>query len=182
MIPRSLNLVEWFWIYAHFLKYSHFQILLDFYDRWAKNCVRKSLPKVFLGSPLIRGDKRNTDQWASTKDHMEGFSLHNSSLIGNNNQANLENDCISRNGHRIKITQPNLMILVSFFFAEDALSNSEEKKIVTLLARKVLKVVRCISLSFKLNGMELWRMRTNKALFLFLLALIHDSVYMSLLY
>ena len=29
----------------------------------------------------------------------------------------------SRNGHRIKITQPNLMILVSFSSGEDALSN-----------------------------------------------------------
>ena len=38
------------------------------------------------------------------------------------NQAKFENDCISRNGHRIKITQPNLMILVSFSSAENALS------------------------------------------------------------
>ena len=33
------------------------------------------------------------------------------------------NDCISRNGRRIKSTEPNLIILVSFSFAEDALSN-----------------------------------------------------------
>ena len=30
-------------VYAHFLKYSHFQISLDFCDRWAKNCVGKGL-------------------------------------------------------------------------------------------------------------------------------------------
>ena len=55
--------------------------------------------------------------------YMEGFSLHNSSLVGRKNQAKFENDCISRNGHRIKITQPNSMILVSFSSGEDALSN-----------------------------------------------------------
>ena len=54
---------------------------------------------------------------------MEGFSQHNSSIIGRKNQAKFENYCISRNGHRIIITQPNLMILVSFSSAEDALSN-----------------------------------------------------------
>ena len=53
---------------------------------------------------------------------MEGFSRHNSSLIGRKNPAKFENDCISRSGHRFKITQPNLMIFVSFFFVEDALS------------------------------------------------------------
>ena len=71
---------------------------------------------------------------------MEGFSLHNSSLVGRKNQAKFENDCISRNGHRIKITQPNLMILVSFSSEEDALSN--DVKYITLLARKVLKIRR----------------------------------------
>ena len=46
-----------------------------------------------------------------------------STLIGRKNQAKSENDCVSRNGHRIKITQPNSMILVSFSSAEDALFN-----------------------------------------------------------
>ena len=58
---------------------------------------------------------------------MEGFSRHNSSLIGRKNHAKFENDSISRYGHRIKITQPNLMILISFSFAEDALSNDVNK-------------------------------------------------------
>ena len=87
---------------------------------------------VFGGSPLIRGKKINTDQWASTKHLVEDFSRHNSSLIGRKNQAKFENDCISRNGHRIRITQPNSMILVSFSSAEDALSKDVNKY---LLAR-----------------------------------------------
>ena len=37
------------------------------------------------------------------------------------------NDCISRNGHRIKITQPKLMILVSFSSAEYAWSYDMKK-------------------------------------------------------
>ena len=54
---------------------------------------------------------------------MKGYSRHNSSLIGRKNQAKFDNDRISRNGHRIKTTQPNLMILVSFSSAEDVWSN-----------------------------------------------------------
>ena len=54
---------------------------------------------------------------------MEGFSRHNSLLIGRKNQAKSENNCISRSGHRFKTTQPNLMILVSFSSVEYALSN-----------------------------------------------------------
>ena len=45
---------------------------------------------------------------------MKGHSQHNPSLIGRKNQAKFENDCVLTNGHRIKITQSNLMILVSF--------------------------------------------------------------------
>ena len=60
---------------------------------------------------------------ASPKHLMEGFSRHNSSLIGRKYQAKFENDCISRSGHRFKITQPNLMILISFSFAEDVTYN-----------------------------------------------------------
>ena len=44
-------------------------------------------------------------------------------LISRKNQAKFENDCISRNGHRVKITQPNSMIFLSFSSAENALSN-----------------------------------------------------------
>ena len=47
--------------------------------------------------------------------------------LGRKNQAKFENDCISRSGHRFKITQPNLMILVSFSSVEDALSNDVNK-------------------------------------------------------
>ena len=52
MIPKSLNLVEQFWFYANFLKYSHCQISLEFCDRWAKNCERKSLPYGVLWKPI----------------------------------------------------------------------------------------------------------------------------------
>ena len=75
---------------------------------------------VSCGSPLSRVSFVATDQWASTKHHMEGLSRHNALLIGHKNPAKFENDCVSRNGHRIKITQPNLIILVSFSSAEYA--------------------------------------------------------------
>ena len=42
-------------------------------------------------------------------------------------QAKFENDCVLRNGHRIKITQPNSMILVSFSSVEDALFSDVKK-------------------------------------------------------
>ena len=48
---------------------------------------------------MILGNRRNTDQWASIKHLMGGFSRDNSSLIGRQNEAKFENDCISRNGH-----------------------------------------------------------------------------------
>ena len=82
---------------------------------------------VFCGSLLIRGNKRNTEQWASTGQRMDCLSRQNSSLIGPKNPAKFENDSISRSVHRFKITQPNLTILVSFFFAEDVLSNDVKK-------------------------------------------------------
>ena len=78
---------------------------------------------VFCGSPLIRGNKRNTEQWASTGQRMDCLSQQNSSLIGPKNPAKFENDSISRSVHRFKITEPNLTILVSFSSAEDVLSN-----------------------------------------------------------
>ena len=82
---------------------------------------------VFLFLPRING-------------LMEDFYRHNSSLIGRKNQAKFENDCISRNRHRIKITQSKLMILVSLSSAEYALSNDVNN--MTFLARNVLKIRR----------------------------------------
>ena len=81
---------------------------------------------ISCGSPLICVSFVATpDQWPLLPQNiiMEGLSRHNSSLIGRKNTAKFENYCISRNGHKIKITQPNFMILVSFPFAEYALSN-----------------------------------------------------------
>ena len=61
-----------------------------------------------------------TDQRAFTNTIiMEGLSRHNSPLIGRKNPAKFENDPISRNGHRIKITQPNNDLGISFSSAED---------------------------------------------------------------
>ena len=45
---------------------------------------------------------------------MKGHSQHNPSLIAGKNQVKFENDCVLTDGHRIKITQSNLMIFVSF--------------------------------------------------------------------
>ena len=72
---------------------------------------------------LIRVNKRNTFNGIPQSIIMKGYSRHNSSLIGRKNRAKFENDCISRNGHRMKTTQPNLMILVTFSSAEDVWSN-----------------------------------------------------------
>ena len=84
----------------------------------------QSFHMVFCGSPLIRGNKRNTDQWASMRHRMEGLFRHNSSVAHRSQKSReFENDCISRRVHRFNITQPNLMILVSFTSAEDGLSN-----------------------------------------------------------
>ena len=58
---------------------------------------------------------------------MKGLSRYNSTLTSRKNQVKFENDCVSRNGHKIKIAQPNSMILVSFSSAEDALFNNVKK-------------------------------------------------------
>ena len=63
------------------------------------------------------------------------FPTQSSSLIDRKHLATFENDCVSRNGHRIKITQINSMILVSFSSAEDALFT--DVKSITLLDRMV---------------------------------------------
>ena len=76
---------------------------------------------VFWGSPLIRVNA------IPQSIIMNGYSRHNSSLIGPKNPAKFENDSILRNGRRIKTTQPNLMILVSFSSAEDVWSNDVNK-------------------------------------------------------
>ena len=80
------------------------------------------------------------DQWASPKHHMKGHSRHNSLIIGRKNQAKFENYCVSRNGLRIKITQPNSMILASFSSAEDALLFNIDFFFfyITLLDRRVI--------------------------------------------
>ena len=122
MIPRSLNLI--ILILWPFVKTQSFSNFAWFFDRWAKDYVGNDLSLLCFGEA----------HWSvSTKETrfnripqciiMKGYSRHNSSLIGRKNQAKFDNDRISRNGHRIKTTQPNLMILVSFSSAEDVWSN-----------------------------------------------------------
>ena len=124
---------------VHFLKYNHFQISLDFCDRWAKNYRKKPSIRCFGEAHWSVATKETRINGLPQITIWKAFPRHNSLLIGRKNQAKFD-DCISRNGHKIKITQPNLMILVSFSSAEDALSN--DVKNITLLARKVLKI-RC---------------------------------------
>ena len=58
---------------------------------------------------------------------MKGYSWHNFSLIGRKQRAKFENDRILRNGHTIKIAQPNVILLVLFSSAEDVWSNDVNK-------------------------------------------------------
>ena len=60
-----------------FLNTVNFQISLDFLRPMSEALCREKTSICFGEAPLIRGNKRNTDQWASTKHHMEGFSRHN---------------------------------------------------------------------------------------------------------
>ena len=107
-----------------FVKTQSFSNFAWFFDRWAKDYVGNGLSLLCFGEA----------HWSvSTKETrfngipqciiMKGYSRHNSSLISRKNQAKFDNDLISRNGHRFKTTQPNLMILVSFSSAEDVWSN-----------------------------------------------------------
>ena len=82
----------------------------------------------FWPAPTVRAVSFvDMDQRAYTIHRTECLSRQNPSLIRRKNPAKFENDCISRNGRRIKSTEPNLMILVSFSSAEDALSNDVNK-------------------------------------------------------
>ena len=53
-----------------------------------------------------------TDQWASPNTLWKAFPDTILRSSGRKNQAKFENDCISRGGHRFKITLPKLVILV----------------------------------------------------------------------
>ena len=128
MIPRSLNLIELFWFNDHLLKHSHFQISLDFCDRWVKDYVGNGLSLLCFGEAHWSVSTKETRfNGIPQSIIMKGYSRHNYSLIGRKNRAKFGNDRISRNGHRIKTTQPNLMILISFPSAEDVWSNDVNK-------------------------------------------------------
>ena len=69
----------------------------------------------FWPAPTVRAVSFvDIDQRAYTIHRTECLSRPNPSLIRRKNPAKFENDCISRNGRRIKSTEPNVMILVSF--------------------------------------------------------------------
>ena len=61
---------------------------------------------------------------------MKGDSWHKERLATCQIRVKFENDHLSRNWHKIRITQPNLMIEVSFFSAKDALSNGMKVYII----------------------------------------------------
>ena len=84
---------------------------------------RQTIYTSSCGSQLFRVSFVATDQQTSTKTPYGRFVPHNSPLIRRKNPTKFENDRISRNGHIIKITQPNWMIKASFSSAEDAPSN-----------------------------------------------------------
>ena len=71
---------------------------------------------------------------------MKGLSRYNSMLIGRKIKLNLKMPVFQEIGIESKLLNQNSMILVSFSFAEDALSNGVKN--MTLLARKVLKIHR----------------------------------------
>ena len=82
---NDTSIIKFCWVililYDHFLKSGHFQLSLDFSERWTKNCGGTNLPyTVFCGSPLIRGMKRNTEQWASTGQRMDCLQILRSSV------------------------------------------------------------------------------------------------------
>ena len=106
---------------------SDFQISLDFCDRWVKNCVGTNLPYGVLWKLIDPCFFCCHGSMGFHKTPYRRFVPTQFSLIGRKNSAKFENDSISKNRHWIKMTQPNLMILVSFSSAEDALSNDVNK-------------------------------------------------------
>ena len=84
---------------------------------------RQTIHTSSCGSPLFHVSLLPRINGLPQKHCMEGLSRHNSLLIRRKNPAKFENDRISRNGHRIKITQPNWMIKASFSSAEYSPSN-----------------------------------------------------------
>ena len=135
MIPRSLNLVDF-----DFMPISWNTVIFKFCLIFATDEHRIVSGKAFyngvLGKPIPCQQKIQCKR----KQAYERPFPTQSMLISRKNQVKFKNDCISRRGHRFKITQPNLMILVSLSSPENALSN--DLKNMKFLARKVLKIRR----------------------------------------
>ena len=83
-------------------------------DKPPIRCFVEAHWAMFILLPRINGRPPPPQKKKKKKKKMEGFpgTIFRSSVA--KNQAKFENDCISRSGHRFKITQPNLLILVSF--------------------------------------------------------------------
>ena len=96
--------------FAWFLRPMSEELCRDKPSIW---CLVEAHCAVFLLLPRINGLPQKTI-WQVCPD-----TILRSSVAGRKNPAKFENDCISRNGHRIKFTQPNLMILVSFSSTEN---------------------------------------------------------------
>ena len=105
MIPRSFDLVRWYWFYNHFLKHSHLRILLNLRELFTAGMAVHKFSLCFVC----------TDQWASGQQYNVSQKSDYPRLNGHENEDKLDNDYVLRNDHRIKTTQPISMILVSFF-------------------------------------------------------------------
>ena len=141
MIPRSLNLV----LIVILILCSFLETLSFSNFTWF---LRPMSVEYVSGKAFHYGVFEKAHWSVSTKEtafisrngHMKAIWFPTqSTLIGRRNQAKFENHCVSRNAHRIKIAQPNSMILVSFSSAEDALFNVKNIKILDC---RVLKICR----------------------------------------
>ena len=109
------------------LKHSHFQFRLIFATDERRIMLGMAFHCCFGEAHWSVSTKETRFNRILQSIIMKGYSRHNSSLIGRKNWAKFENDRFSRNGHRIKTTQPNFMILVLFSFMEDVWFNDVNK-------------------------------------------------------
>ena len=131
-IPRSNDLVRYYWFYNHFLKQSHLQFFLN-------------LRKLFTASTTVHKFSLCficTDQWASGQQCMEFWKAI---IPGWNGTRILKEkrdiDHILKNDHyRIKTTQPISLILVSFFFLQKTMFYLMELKYPVFSNSKVMKM------------------------------------------
>ena len=134
MIPRTLNLLDNFDYNGHFLKHSNFHICLI--------CViGKGLNKSLW--PAIHVSLFCLNQWKICMGFPQTMNVDRYTRGNFLAKWNGIQKWLSRNGHRIKTTRPNSMILVSFFVEEDFFFIRQFSFIYTApLDRKVPKTRR----------------------------------------